>query len=99
MYISGGFNVYPAEVERLLSPHPAIAQVAVVGMADERMGEVGQAFVLLREGAALTEAELTTWARQHMANYKVPRQVRFMPALPMNASGKVDKKLLRAQAQ
>ena len=97
MYISGGFNVYPAEVERLLSPHPAIAQVAVVGIAEERMGEVGLAFVLLHEGAALTEAELIGWARQHMANYKVPRQVRFMTALPMNASGKVDKKLLRTQ--
>jgi acyl-CoA synthetase (AMP-forming)/AMP-acid ligase II len=96
MFITGGFNVYPAEVERLLSPHPAIAQVAVIGVADERMGEVGCACVVLREGVALTEAELIAWSRGAMANYKVPRFVRFHAALPMNASNKVDKKLLRA---
>jgi acyl-CoA synthetase (AMP-forming)/AMP-acid ligase II len=96
MFITGGFNVYPAEVERLLSPHPAIAQVAVIGVAEERMGEVGCACVVLREGVALTEAELIAWSRSAMANYKVPRFVRFYDALPMNASNKVDKKLLRA---
>jgi acyl-CoA synthetase (AMP-forming)/AMP-acid ligase II len=95
MFITGGFNVYPAEVERLLSPHPAIAQVAVIGVAEERMGEVGCACVVLREGVTLTEAELIAWSRTAMANYKVPRFVRFYDALPMNASNKVDKKLLR----
>ncbi|MEI8155227.1 MAG: FadD3 family acyl-CoA ligase [Burkholderiales bacterium] len=95
MFITGGFNVYPAEVERLLSPHPAIAQVAVIGVADERMGEVGCACVVLREGVALTEAELVAWSRSAMANYKVPRFVRFFKVLPMNASNKVDKKLLK----
>ena len=95
MFINGGFNCYPAEIERLLSPHPALAQVAVIGVPDDRMGEVGCACVMLRPGAALTEAELIAWARERMANYKVPRQVRFVDALPVNASNKVDKKLLR----
>ena len=96
MFIVGGFNVYPAEVERLLSPHPDIAQVAVIGIPDERMGEVGCACVVLRAGSQLSEAQLVAWARDHMANYKVPRRVRFLEALPVNASNKVDKKLLRA---
>ncbi|MGH8808339.1 MAG: FadD3 family acyl-CoA ligase [Noviherbaspirillum sp.] len=95
MYISGGFNCYPAEIERLLSAHPAIAQVAVVGMPDERLGEVGKAFVVLREGARLTGAELIAWARSQMANYKVPAVVRFLDALPVNAGGKVLKHQLR----
>ena len=98
LFITGGFNVYPAEVERLLSPHPAIAQVAVIGVPDERMGEVGCAFVVLRPGTSVDEAALIAWAREHMANYKVPRQVRFVEALPVNASAKVDKKVLRALA-
>jgi len=99
MFITGGFNVYPAEVERLLSPHPAIAQVAVIGVPEERMGEVGCAFVVRKtdaQAAAVTAEDLIAWARQHMANYKVPRQVRFVDTLPVNASNKVDKKVLRA---
>lgn len=96
MFITGGFNVYPAEVERLLSPHPDLAQVAVIGVPDERMGEVGCACVVLRNGSKLDEAELIAWARGQMANYKVPRQVRFFDVLPVNASNKVDKKVLRA---
>ena len=95
MYITGGFNCYPAEIERLLSAHPAIAQVAVIGVPDERMGEVGCAYVVLRNGVTATEAEVIAWAREHMANYKVPRQVRFANTLPVNASAKVDKKVLR----
>ncbi|RJF92614.1 FadD3 family acyl-CoA ligase [Noviherbaspirillum saxi] len=95
MYISGGFNCYPAEIERLLSAHPAIAQVAVVGMPDERMGEVGKAYVVLRGDAALTSAELVAWARQRMANYKAPCAVEFLRELPMNAAGKVLKHQLR----
>lgn len=95
LYIVGGFNVYPAEVERLLSPHPAIAQVAVVGLPDERMGEVGCACVVLRAGASLDEPSLVAWAREHMANYKVPRRVCFFDSLPVNASNKVLKADLR----
>ena len=95
LYISGGFNVYPAEVEKLLSVHPAIAMVAVVGVPDERMGEVGKAYVVLRPGASASEAELIAWSRENMANYKVPRSVAFVADLPRNASGKVLKTELR----
>ncbi|RIV75489.1 FadD3 family acyl-CoA ligase [Pelagerythrobacter aerophilus] len=95
MFISGGFNVYPAEVEHLLAEHPAIAQAAVIGVPDERMGEVGKAFVVLRPGQALAEHELAEWARGCMANYKVPRAFAFVESLPHNASGKVTKEALR----
>jgi acyl-CoA synthetase (AMP-forming)/AMP-acid ligase II len=95
MYISGGFNCYPAEIERLLAAHPGVAQVAVIGMPDERLGEVGCAFVVPRTGVSVTETELLQWAREAMANYKMPRQVRVVEALPLNASGKVMKEVLR----
>ncbi|MDB5396378.1 MAG: fatty acid--CoA ligase [Rhodospirillales bacterium] len=95
MFIVGGFNCYPAETEGLLLEHPAIAQVAVVGVPDERMGEVAKAFVILRPGATLTEAELIAWARKAMANYKVPRYVEFVDRLPTTASGKVQRFQLR----
>ena len=95
MYISGGFNVYPAEVEKLLANHPAIGMVAVVGVADERMGEVGKAYVVLRPGMTTTEAELVGWSRENMANYKVPRSFAFVDDVPRNASGKVLKTELR----
>lgn len=95
MFISGGFNVYPAEVEKLLAVHPAVAMVAVIGVPDERMGEVGKAFVVVRSGTKLEEAELISWSRANMANYKVPRRVAFMDELPRNAAGKVAKLELR----
>ena len=96
MFIVGGFNCYPAEIEAGLMEHPAIAQVAVIGVPDERMGEVGCACVVLRHSVQLDEAGLILWAREHMANYKVPRLVRFYDALPVNASNKVAKNELRA---
>lgn len=89
MYISGGFNCYPAEIEGLLAANPSIEMAAVIGVADERMGEVGKAFVVLRPGMALTSEELVAWARANMANYKVPRSIVFVDALPRNAAGKV----------
>lgn len=95
MFIVGGFNCYPAEIEAALIRHPAIAQVAVIGLADARMGEVGCACVVLREGAALDEGQLIAWSREHMANYKVPRRVCFLSALPLNPSSKVAKNELR----
>jgi acyl-CoA synthetase (AMP-forming)/AMP-acid ligase II len=95
LYICGGFNVYPAEVENLLLRHPAVAQVAVIGVPDERLGEVGHAFVVRRAGAAVGAEELTAWSREHMANFKVPRVVTFLDALPVNAAGKVTKPDLR----
>jgi HIP---CoA ligase len=95
IFISGGFNVSPAEVEHLLVANPAVAQVAVVGMPDDRLGEVGAAFVVVRAGATVTGEELIDWAREHMANYKVPRRVELVAELPVNASGKVVKGVLR----
>ncbi len=95
MYISGGFNCYPAEIEQQMLDHPAITQVAVVGAPDERMGEVGAAFVVLKPGAQLDATELHRWCREHLANYKVPRHFSFVNALPLNASGKVLKTELR----
>jgi acyl-CoA synthetase (AMP-forming)/AMP-acid ligase II len=95
MYIVGGFNAYPAEIEGLLLEHEKIAQVAVVGIPDERMGEVGMAFVVPRAGAAVDADEVVAWARAHMANYKVPRFVEICAELPVNANGKVVKYELR----
>jgi len=97
MYISGGFNVYPAEVEKLLAAHPAVAMAAVVGLPDDRLGEVGRAFVVLRPEAAASEAELIAWSRANMANYKVPRGFAFVDDLPRNAAGKVLKTQLRSE--
>jgi len=96
MYIVGGFNVSPAEVEEVLDSFPCIGQVSVIGVPDERMGEVGAAFIVLRRGEVCTESEVIAFARTCMANYKVPRYVRFMDSLPMNSTGKVLKAELRA---
>ncbi len=98
MYVSGGFNVYPAEVEAVLRAHPAVGQVAVIGIPDRRMGEVGLALVVpAADAGSLGEDELTAWARERLANYKVPRSVRWVDGLPMNAGGKVLKRQLRLQ--
>lgn len=98
MYLVGGFNCYPAEIERIMGSMPGIAAVAVIGVDDERLGEVGRAFVVPERGFVLTEAEVIAWCRIEMANYKVPRSVRFLEALPLNATGKVAKIELRALA-
>jgi acyl-CoA synthetase (AMP-forming)/AMP-acid ligase II len=98
MFIVGGFNAYPAEIENMLNEHPSVAQVAVVGVPDTRMGEVGYAFVIPRGDATITSDELIGWSREKMANYKVPRYVEIVDALPLNASGKVLKYELRDRA-
>jgi acyl-CoA synthetase (AMP-forming)/AMP-acid ligase II len=98
MFIVGGFNAYPAEIENLLLAHPGIAQVAVVGAPDPRLGEVGVAFVVARPGVTLDPTELLAWSRDRMANYKVPRRFELVDALPLNATGKVLKYELRARA-
>jgi acyl-CoA synthetase (AMP-forming)/AMP-acid ligase II len=98
MFITGGFNAYPAEIERLLLLHPRIAQVAVIGVPDDRMGEAGMAFVVPTAGSTPTPEAIVAWARDAMANFKVPKHVRIVDALPMNASNKVLKTELRAQA-
>ncbi|WP_231643884.1 FadD3 family acyl-CoA ligase [Mycolicibacterium baixiangningiae] len=93
MFIVGGFNAYPAEIEGFLLEHPAVAQVAVIGVPDERMGQVGKAFVVPQRGApaAITADELIAWSRERMAGFKVPRYVEFLEGLPLNATGKVMK--------
>jgi len=99
MFIIGGFNAYPAEIENMISEHPAVSQVAIVGVPDGRMGEVGYAFVVARSGRTVDADALIAWCRERMANYKVPRHVQVVDALPLNASGKVLKYELREQAQ
>ena len=95
MFIVGGFNAYPAEIEGFLLEHPLVAQAAVIGVPDERMGQVGKAFVVLRPGSSLSPEELLNWAKPRMAGFKVPRYVAFLRELPLNATGKVQKDQLR----
>jgi acyl-CoA synthetase (AMP-forming)/AMP-acid ligase II len=97
MFIVGGFNAYPAEIENMIMRHPTVGQVAVVGVPDHRLGEVGRAFVVPRAGATVDPDELIAWCRTGMANYKVPRSVVVVDALPLNAGGKVLKYELRAR--
>lgn len=97
MIVSGGENVFSAEVENALASHPAVAQCAVIGVPDPRWGERVQGIVVLRPGRAATEAELITWCRERIAPYKAPRSITFRAeALPLSAAGKVLKRELRA---
>jgi fatty-acyl-CoA synthase len=95
MIISGGENIYPAEVEDVLYGHPAVAECAVIGVADERWGEVGRAIVVLRAGTSAEPAELLDFLHGRIANYKIPKSVVFADTLPRTASGKLAKNLLR----
>jgi acyl-CoA synthetase (AMP-forming)/AMP-acid ligase II len=99
MFIVGGFNAYPAEIEGLMLEHPDVAQVAIVGVPDERMGEVGMAFVVPTAGHTVDRDQVLTWARAHMANFKAPRYLEVVDALPLNASGKVLKFELRQRGR
>jgi acyl-CoA synthetase (AMP-forming)/AMP-acid ligase II len=99
MYVVGGFNAYPAEVEQVLRTHPALSDVSVVGAPDRRLGEVGVAFCVPGRGQPLpSHEELTAWSRERLANFKVPRRFLALPELPHNAAGKVDKPALRERA-
>jgi HIP---CoA ligase len=95
MFIVGGFNAYPAEIEGFLLEHPAVAQAAVIGVPDERLGQVGKAFIVRAAGQEISEEDLVAWSRTRMAGFKVPRSVAFLDALPLNATGKVMKDQLR----
>ncbi|MGV0874632.1 3-((3aS,4S,7aS)-7a-methyl-1,5-dioxo-octahydro-1H-inden-4-yl)propanoate--CoA ligase FadD3 [Mycolicibacterium sp. XJ879] len=95
MYICGGFNVYPAEVEQVLARLDGVAESAVIGVPDERLGEVGKAFLVTKPGVDLDEETVIAYTRQHLANFKVPRSVEFLDGLPRNPGGKVVKPVLR----
>ncbi|WP_018255547.1 FadD3 family acyl-CoA ligase [Salinispora mooreana] len=98
MYVCGGFNVYPAEVERALAQLPGVAESAVIGVPDRRLGEVGKVYLICRPGHSLSTAEVIEFCRSRLANYKVPRSVEVRSELPHNASGKILKYLLRAES-
>jgi len=95
--IVGGFNAYPAEIENSLLRHPAVQHAAVIGIPDRRLGEVPMAFVVTKPGMSTTSSQIIEWSRTEMANYKVPRVVELVEDLPMNATGKVQKDILRAR--
>jgi acyl-CoA synthetase (AMP-forming)/AMP-acid ligase II len=99
MFKSGGYNVYPREIELCLEQHPAVVGAAVVSIADHKFGEVGHAFVVLAEPGAPAGIDLRAWCRDHLANYKVPKEIDFLPAFPMLSVGKIDKAQLRQRAR
>lgn len=94
MFISGGENVFPAEVEAALGGHPSVAEVVVVGVPDARWGEVGRAYIVPRAGAAPGEAEILAYARERLAGYKIPKRVRILGEIPRLGSGKADRRRL-----
>jgi acyl-CoA synthetase (AMP-forming)/AMP-acid ligase II len=98
MYICGGFNVYPAEIEQVLARLDGVVESAVIGVSDDRLGEVGKAFIVTKPGADLDEPTVIAYTRQHLANFKTPRSVEFLDVLPRNPGGKVVKPLLRERA-
>jgi long-chain acyl-CoA synthetase len=95
LIITGGFNVYPAEIERVVAAHPAVAMVAVGSVPDDTLGELARAYVVLRPGAVATEEEIIEYCRPHLAAYKRPRSVRFVPDLPKTSTGKVMRRELK----
>ena len=95
MIVSGGENIYPAEVENVLAKHPDVGDVAVIGVPDEKWGEAVKAVVVRREGASVTEQDLITFAREYLAGYKLPKSVDFTDVLPRNPSGKLLKREIR----
>ena len=95
MFIVGGFNAYPAEIERIMLDHPAIGGVSVIGIDDARLGEVGMAFVIPKPGSTPDATEIIAWCKKEMANYKVPKLMIVAETLPRNSMGKVQKKILR----
>jgi fatty-acyl-CoA synthase len=96
MYISGGENVYPAEVEHMLRKHPQINDVAIIGVPDEKWGEVGKAFIVIEKNLELTEYKVKEYCLEKLAKYKIPKHIKFIEALPTNDSGKIDRKKLKS---
>jgi len=95
MILTAGYNIYPAELERVISQHPAVAMVAVGSQPDELKGEVAKAYVVLRHGAQADEAGILGLCREHLAAYKVPRAVQFVNDLPRTSTGKIMRRKLR----
>ena len=95
MIISGGENIYPAEIENTLMQHPGVADGAVIGVPDEQWGESVKACIVRRPGSTATEREIIDWMRDRLAHYKCPRSIDFVDALPRNPSGKLLKRILR----
>jgi acyl-CoA synthetase (AMP-forming)/AMP-acid ligase II len=98
MFICGGFNCYPAEIEAMIMEHPDVSRVAIVGVPDERMGEVARAYIVPNGGATIDQGAFIAWCRARMANFKVPRSIEVVAELPTNASGKVLHHQLRERA-
>ena len=94
MFISGGENIYPTEIEELLYKHPAILEAAVVGVPDEKWGEVGKAFIVLKSGKALNQDEILKYLNDKLAKYKIPKYYEFLDELPKSAAGKILKREL-----
>jgi long-chain acyl-CoA synthetase len=94
MILTGGFNVYPREIEEVLHGHPAVMEAAVIGVPDEAKGELATAFIIAKTGRAITESEVIDYCRSKMAVYKAPRKVFFVKELPRSPAGKVLKRLL-----
>ncbi|MFQ6115226.1 MAG: long-chain fatty acid--CoA ligase, partial [bacterium] len=99
MFISGGENVYPAEVESVMHAHPAVAEAALIAVPHKTWGEVGCAFVVVQNGFTLNENELLDFMRERLAKYKIPKSIVFVNELPKTAIGKIDKKILAAKFQ
>ncbi len=97
MIISGGENIYPAEVESVLHAHPGVAEAALIGVPDPKWGEVGRAIVVCQAQTDLTVEELQAFCQPRLARYKIPKSFVFVPALPKTAAGKIDKKVLVQQ--
>ena len=95
MIIGGGSNIYPREIEEVICRHPGVSEVAVIGVPDARWGEATKAMIVARSGESVSEAEIVEHCRRHLASYKKPQSVEFLPALPKNAYGKVLKRELR----
>lgn len=98
MFISGGENVYPVELERILQTHPVISEAAVVGVPDDKWGEVGIAFVVCKPGHSISEEDVIHFCKQHLAKYKVPKKIVFLEALPKNDTGKINRISLKQRA-
>lgn len=95
MLVSGGENVYPAEIEMVIREIPGVSDVSVIGIADDKWGETPKAYIEIQAGATMTQGEIESFCRNKLAGYKVPRHVEFVDALPRNPTGKVLKKELR----